>query len=232
MRSLILATLSLFLTLPVYAADVTLQLPAGDGFVVEDNTGTVERLRVDEATGNISRNGALFVHTTGPSNTFIGEGAGNTATTGFFNSAVGKDALRSNTTGISNVALGSAAGFNQTTGSNNIYLANARVAAESGMIKNGNAAHTATYIEGINGVTLPGAGSAVYVDASNQLGTAVSSSLRTKTDVVDMGDATTCSKRCAPCASATGGTGWGRSRLGSCITASWPRRWPQSPRTS
>ena len=53
------------------------QLPAGDGFVVKDNTGTIERLRVDEATGNVSRNGALFVHTTGVRNTFVGEGAGN-----------------------------------------------------------------------------------------------------------------------------------------------------------
>ena len=46
---------------PARAADVTVQLPAGDGFVVKDNTGTVERLRVDEATGNISRNGALLL---------------------------------------------------------------------------------------------------------------------------------------------------------------------------
>ena len=29
--------------------------------MVEDNTAPIERLRVDEATGNISRNGALFV---------------------------------------------------------------------------------------------------------------------------------------------------------------------------
>ena len=42
-------------------------LPAGDGFAIEDNTATIERLRVDETTGNISRNGALFVHTTGAS---------------------------------------------------------------------------------------------------------------------------------------------------------------------
>ncbi len=64
-----------------WAADVTVTLPAADGFVVEDNTATIERLRVDEATGNISRNGALFVHTTGAfDNLFVGEGAGNTST--------------------------------------------------------------------------------------------------------------------------------------------------------
>jgi len=56
------------LAAPALAADVTVTLPAGDGFVIEDNTGTTERLRVDEATGNISRNGALFVHTTGTAN--------------------------------------------------------------------------------------------------------------------------------------------------------------------
>jgi len=53
---------------------VTVQLDAGTGFVVKNNTGTIERLRVEETTGNISRNGALFVHTTGSStNTFIGQ---------------------------------------------------------------------------------------------------------------------------------------------------------------
>ncbi len=79
----ILLTLSLALWSPAaLAADVTVTLSAGDGFVVEDNTATIERLRVDEATGNISRNGALFVHTTGTENTFVGEGAGNTSTTG------------------------------------------------------------------------------------------------------------------------------------------------------
>ncbi len=56
---------ALALTAPARAADVTVTLDAGAGFVVKDNTGAIERLRVDEATGNISRNGALFVHTTG-----------------------------------------------------------------------------------------------------------------------------------------------------------------------
>ena len=63
------------------ADDVTVTLDAASGFVVQDNTTTVERLRVDEATGNVSRNGALFVHTTGANNTFVGVGAGNLAVT-------------------------------------------------------------------------------------------------------------------------------------------------------
>ncbi len=101
---------------PAPAADVTVQLPAGDGFVVQDNTGGVEHLRVDEGTGNVSRNGALFVHTTGSNNTFVGELAGNTGPIGGFNSAFGRRALRSNTTGYGNSAFGASALADNTTG--------------------------------------------------------------------------------------------------------------------
>jgi hypothetical protein len=100
--------------------DVVVQLSAGDGFVVQDNTGTVERLRVDEATGNVSRNGALFVHTTGTDNTFVGERAGNLGTGGSSNnSAFGADALRSNTNGALNSAFGGNSLFSNTTGGRN-----------------------------------------------------------------------------------------------------------------
>ena len=43
-----LGTLAL-LSPPARAGDVEVQLPAGDGFVVKDNTGAIERLRIDEA---------------------------------------------------------------------------------------------------------------------------------------------------------------------------------------
>ena len=56
---------ALALATQAMAADVSVQLGSGDGFVVKDSTGSIQRLRVDEATGNVSRNGALFVHTTG-----------------------------------------------------------------------------------------------------------------------------------------------------------------------
>ena len=125
------------LTHPATAADVTVTLDAGAGFVIEDNTATTERLRVDEATGNISRNGALFVHTTGTNNTFVGVGAGSTSTTGTggnsafgdsalysnftgsTNSAFGQDALRSNYNGSSNSAFGQDALRSNTSGSSN-----------------------------------------------------------------------------------------------------------------
>jgi hypothetical protein len=137
-RLYILSTgIALTLAPPVLAADVSVQLDAGFGFSVKNSTGAIERLRVDEATGNLSRNGALFVHTTGANNVFVGEGVGNLATTGYgantalgddallsnttgcCNSAVGKNALRNNTTGLSNSAFGAAALYANTTGVRN-----------------------------------------------------------------------------------------------------------------
>src|SRR5262245_33285675 len=83
------------------AGDVSVSLDAGAGFSVKDGTGATERLRVDEATGNLSRNGALFVHTTGPSNLFVGPAAGNPSVAGARNTAFGQSALGTNTTGAS-----------------------------------------------------------------------------------------------------------------------------------
>ena len=108
------------LAAPAGADDVTVTLDAADGFVIENNAGTIERLRIDEATGNISRNGVLFVHTTGTDNTFVGAGAGNPATSGVgSNAAFGEDALGANTTGNRNSAFGDAALRSNTTGSRN-----------------------------------------------------------------------------------------------------------------
>lgn len=119
-RTLLAALALVALASNARAADVTLTLGAGNGLSVKNNTGAVERLRVDEATGNLSRNGALFVHTTGANNTFVGFGAGNLATTGTgLNSAFGKGALELNTTGYTNSAFGSRALARNTTGSGN-----------------------------------------------------------------------------------------------------------------
>ena len=104
-RALLLA-LALLTTSPALAGDVSVKLDAGSGFSVKDNTGTIERLRVDEATGNVAQRRALRAHD-GSDNTFVGKGAGNPATTGAgSNSASGTDALRDNTTGFSNSAFG------------------------------------------------------------------------------------------------------------------------------
>ena len=108
------------LATPARAADVTVTLDAGDGFVVENNTATIERLRVAEDTGNVSRNGALFVHTTGTDNTFVGENAGNPSTLGAgLNSAFGKGALSLIDTGSRNSAFGSVSLNKTTTGAQN-----------------------------------------------------------------------------------------------------------------
>ena len=83
LRSSSILLISLFLpTPPALAGDVEVELATGDGFVIKNAGGATERLRIDETTGNISRNGALFVHTTGTENTFVGEGAGNLAMSG------------------------------------------------------------------------------------------------------------------------------------------------------
>lgn len=122
MRSFMLTSLALLFARPALAADVTLQLSASDGFVIHDNAGTVERLRVDEATRNISRNGALFVHRTGATSIVVGRGAGTTAASGpFGGSAFGHDALRSNTTGHSNSAFGAEALRNTATSDNSAF---------------------------------------------------------------------------------------------------------------
>ncbi len=104
---------------PALPNDVTVQLGAGDGFVVEDDTGAIERLRVDEATGNFSRNGDLFVHTSGSENTFVGALAGSTSVTGSYNVAFGQSALSSITSGSYNAAFGPYALELNTTGADN-----------------------------------------------------------------------------------------------------------------
>ncbi|HXK22698.1 MAG TPA: hypothetical protein VMS55_08495 [Myxococcota bacterium] len=96
------------------------KLDAGAGFAIQNSSGATTRLRVDEATGNISRNGALFVHTTGSTtNTFVGVQAGGPATIGSLNSAFGYRALPSNTTGAGNSAFGYGALRDTTTGIRN-----------------------------------------------------------------------------------------------------------------
>ena len=126
-----LLTLLLALSAPAMADDVTVTLDASDGFVIEDNTTTIERLRVDEATGNISRNGALFVHTTGADNLFVGVAAGNTATTGFQNTGFGRGSQGSNTTGYRNSGTGDQTLASNTTGSYNAAVGTLALASNT-----------------------------------------------------------------------------------------------------
>jgi trimeric autotransporter adhesin len=118
-------------------------------------------------------------------NTAIGWAAMASLTSGGGNTVLGNSALVNTTDGFQNTALGYVAGQNLTTGNNNIYISNPSVDTESNTIRVGNvvgftdlygfqhAAHTATFIAGINGTAV--VGSNVVVDANGQLGTATSS---------------------------------------------------------
>ncbi len=116
---------------------------------------------------------ALASNTTGNFNTATGPNTLNHNINGSSNTATGVEALFSNTTGNNNVAVGVQAGISLTTGNNNIDIGNAGIAGESNTIRVGNPAiHAATFIAGINGVTLSGPTSTVIVDANGQLGSA------------------------------------------------------------
>jgi hypothetical protein len=134
---------------------------------------------------------ALYSNTTdnGNQNTAIGAfalssneiGAGNTAlgyealvnNTTIQNTAIGAFALANDTTGGYNIALGLSAGNALTIESDNIDIGSFGVAGDENTIRIGNG-QTATYVEGIYGVTAA-SGIEVYVDSSGQLGTKSSS---------------------------------------------------------
>jgi Chaperone of endosialidase len=118
---------------------------------------------------------ALFLNTTGYDNTATGFSALANNTTGLNNTADGVDALKNNTTGNNNIALGFEAGNKLFTGSNNIYIGSHGDFSQSRTIRIGDpSTHQRTAIAGISGVTVA-AGVGVVIDASGQLGTAVSS---------------------------------------------------------
>jgi len=118
---------------------------------------------------------ALYSNTNGYDNTADGFDSLYYNTNAHANTAIGHHALFNNKTGNFNIALGANAGFELTTGSNNIDIYNRGVAGESNTVRIGKqGTHTATFIAGISGVTVPG-GVGVIIDTSGQLGTVVSS---------------------------------------------------------
>src|SRR6266403_2417776 len=149
--------------------------------------------------------GALYSNTYGDENTggntAIGAAALTNNTTGGGNTAIGESALVNSVTGNQNIALGYVAAQNLTDGSNNIDISNPGVPTESNSIRIGNvvpftdiygfphAAHSATYIAGINGATASG-GVAVYINSDGKLGT-LTSSARFKTEIKPMDESST-----------------------------------------
>ncbi len=107
------------------------------------------------------------------------------------NTALGTTALGGVTSGTANTALGYGAGSAQTTGSRNLYLANVGVAGENDTIRLGTpGTETRVFLSGARGVKLLLANKALAlkIDKFGQLGTTVSSR-RYKTDIRDMGRA-------------------------------------------
>jgi hypothetical protein len=130
--------LAAFLALPAAARadDVSIELDTAGAFVVKNNGGSIERLRIDEATGNISRNGLLFLHTSGDDSTFLGFMSGTLTTTGSNNSAFGQWALRLLSTGSDNSAFGEFAMGSNITGDKNSGFGQSALANNSTGIQN------------------------------------------------------------------------------------------------
>jgi len=114
---------------PLYASAFTISAP-------NEIPGNLTLVNSSATAGNILKDGALFLHNFGNSNTFLGSNAGNLTMTGSLNTAsgtnalanntsgtdntaMGNGALRSNTSGNFNTANGASALFNNTTGKNN-----------------------------------------------------------------------------------------------------------------
>ena len=132
----------------------------------------------------------LLRNTTGTENTASGSGALESNRTGNQNTAIGVGALSQIFSGGGNTAIGVNAGA-LSTGSNNIYLGSAVFGGpgESNAMYLGNTTlQTKTVIAGIRGITTGAANAIpVVIDSNGQLGT-VSSSIRFKEDIHEMGD--------------------------------------------
>ncbi len=129
---------------------------------------------------------ALNGNVSGIANTAVGPLALAANSTGSHNTAVGGDALRYST-GNYNIAIGAGAGFGLTLGNDNILIGNSG-GAESYTIRIGSGQSRA-FIYGIRGYTTGRADAIpVLIDSAGQLGT-VSSSIRFKEDVHDLGAA-------------------------------------------
>jgi hypothetical protein len=132
--------------------------------------------------------GALLLNTIGTQNTATGidalvynaSGGQNTAngafalfsnTSGSGNIALGYNAGHDLITGNQNIILGAYAGAGLTTGSNNIVIGSESLPADFGTIRIGDFINnTATFIAGINGVTITAPISLVVVNGDGQLG--------------------------------------------------------------
>jgi hypothetical protein len=174
-----------------------------------DNTGLGTQVLSNNTTGNFNSAlgyNALNFNQTGSNNTALGrsslfgnvDGEYNTAVgylallgnvSGSSNTAVGERALQSATQG-GNTAVGFAAGSQLQTGIYNIYIGDAGVATESNTTRIGHPGiSTAAFLSGVRGAATGVADAIpVVIDSAGQLGT-ISSSVRFKEQIEDMGEA-------------------------------------------
>ena len=150
--------------------------------------------------------------TSGEANSFLGIWSGINISSGSLNTFLGAGAGGNVTTGNTNIMIGPYAGGNNMTGNNDIYVGNfgGTTSNESSTMRLGlpyssqgsgcgnvppPCGQKYTYIAGIFGTSV--AGVPVFVNASGQIGT-LSSSLRFKEQVQDMGDSTDALMRLRP----------------------------------
>jgi hypothetical protein len=142
---------------------------------------------------------ALYSNTNGDGNSAMGYEA-LLQNTGSYNTVLGYQALDSNTSGANNIAIGYLAGSSAPPSSSyNIEIGSAGSSSDSGAIRIGSVGtQTSFFVAGVRGV-VTGENNAVpvVIDSNGQLGT-VSSSRRFKTDIRDMGDASSDLMRLRP----------------------------------
>ena len=134
--------------------------------------------------------GALWANGTGSANTAVGYTALSAHATGDGNTAFGYSALWDHDSGANNIGLGAFAGAGNPNGSFNISIGSVGVNGENNTIRLGTVTEqTRTFVAGIRGATTGVADAVtVVIDSNGQLGT-VSSSIRYKEDVSEMGEA-------------------------------------------
>ncbi len=136
--------------------------------------------------------GAGVTSVTGDDNTFTGFRSGNMSNGVHDNTFYGYQAGYNNVSGNNNTFLGDSAGYNNTSGVGDLYIDNQGPNSgppENNTIRIGNSMHTAAYIQGVYGGTVMMGDLPVLVDPTGRIGT-MTSSLRFKEQVRDMGDST------------------------------------------
>jgi len=176
------------------------------GGTINFMTNSTSRFRVRndgdiEISGNLRKNGVVFVHDLGGVSVGVGGTALANGASSAQNVAVGYGALNT-TTGNGNVAVGWAAGASKTGGDFNIYIGAGvgfGAGTESNTMRLGDGGGISrTFVGGVRNVTTLSANAVnVMIDSTGNLGT-VNSSRRYKRDIQDMGEASSGLMRLRP----------------------------------